>query len=92
MLRFYGEFSQPIVIDEFDSAVQLMEAAVESQQDIGNLSFWAAANSRASGLGLMDRQRVKVWTREGYDQIDALGESVFSAPIPDKATAEPGRF
>lgn len=60
--------------------------------DHGNLSFWAAANSTGSGLGLMDRQRVKVWTRKGYDQFDALGESVFSAPIPHEAPAEPGHF
>lgn len=200
MLRFYGEYSQPIALDEFDSADQLMEAAVESQQgvlvdlaaqtsvplfnwvdendllglaseegigvflwhvfddgadgidllerllnrygegasyvavknlgrgknfsafeksmaravadklgtpvielpalhgptmskvDHGNLSFWAAANSRESGLGLMDRQRVKVWTRKGYDQLDALGESMFSRPVLDQTPVESAGF
>jgi hypothetical protein len=60
--------------------------------DHGNLSFWAAANSRESGLGLMDRQRVKVWTRQGYDQLDALGESLFIRPVSDQALGEPGGF
>jgi len=34
MLRFYGEYSQPIMLDEFASADQLIEAAVENQQDV----------------------------------------------------------
>lgn len=200
MLRFYGEYSQPIVLDDFASADQLMEAAVERHQDVlvdlaaqtsvplfnwmdendvpglasengigvylwhvfddgadgidllermldrygqgadtvavknlgrgkdfsafersnartvadklgtpvielpalhgptmskvdhGNLSFWAAANSRELGLGLMDRQRVKVWTRKGYDQLDALGESFFSRPVTEQAPMEPEAF
>jgi len=39
-------------------------------------SFWAAQNRSATeptGLGLLERQRVKVWIRNAYDQFDTLG-------------------
>lgn len=35
-------------------------------------SFWAASQNRSGGLGLMERQRLKVWIRKGYEQFDAL--------------------
>ena len=34
LLRFYGDFSQPIVLDDFESADQLMEAAAAEERDI----------------------------------------------------------
>jgi hypothetical protein len=45
--------------------------------DHANLSFWAAGNNKQAGLGLMDRQRVKVWTRRAFEQIDTLGETII---------------
>jgi len=51
--------------------------------DHGNLSFWAAGNNRDGGLGLMERQRVKVWIRKGYAQLDSLDESPFFPPAAD---------
>jgi len=40
-------------------------------------SFWAAVNHRETetekGLGMMERQRVKVWLRNAYAQLDQLG-------------------
>ncbi len=39
-------------------------------------SFWAAVNhsERAvTGLGLLERQRVKVWLQRAYDEIDRVG-------------------
>ena len=197
MLRFYGEYSQPIVLDDFSSADQLMEAAVEREQDVlvdlaaqtsvplfqwidendllglaveegiegvmwhvlddgvdsielleglfdrygagaryvvvknlgrgkdfsdfegssaratadalgapvielpelhattmhkvdhGNLSFWAAGNNKQAGLGLLERQRVKVWTRKAYDRFDGLGASLFSKPVSEPIPAAP---
>lgn len=44
--------------------------------DASSASFWAAARSaerEAGGLGLMDRQRVKVWLRQAYQDLDAVG-------------------
>ncbi len=38
-------------------------------------SFWGAINHRAdaTALGLMDRQRVKVWTRHAFAEFERLG-------------------
>ncbi len=41
--------------------------------DAHSASFWSAQNQAdkdATGLGLMDRQRVKVWLREAYREFD----------------------
>jgi hypothetical protein len=53
-----------------------------------SLSFWAAGHNRQAGLGLMERQRVKVWTRRAYEQFDALGESLFCRPASAPAVTE----
>ncbi|MBK5939934.1 mobilization protein [Halochromatium roseum] len=53
-----------------------LHAATMRKVDHGNLSFWAAANNTEAGLGLMDRQRVKVWMRKTYRQFDAIAESL----------------
>jgi len=45
--------------------------------DHNDLSFWAAANNKEAGLGLMDRQRVKAWTRKAYNQFDTLQPSLI---------------
>jgi hypothetical protein len=189
LLRFYGGFSQPIALDDFESADRLMESALESQRDIlvdlaaqtsaplhrwieqndllnlaqeeripvvfwhvlddgadslallaalcdrydrsagyvvvknhgrgkdfsafdaspirartrdlgaaqidlpelhaGTMrkidhqctSLWAAAHNKDSGLGMMDRQRVKVWMRRVYQQLDQAGTDLFSPPL-----------
>ncbi len=198
LLRFYGEFTQPIVLDDFESADRLMETALESDQDIlvdlaaqtslplqrwieqndllslaeeervpvvfwhvlddgadgiallGALcdrynrdadyvvvrnygrgkdfsafdasavrsraedlgaavvdlpdlhaatmrkidhqgtSLWAAAYNKDSGLGMMDRQRVKVWMRRIYQQLDRVGADLFTrAPALAQETTDP---
>lgn len=41
-----------------------------------NKSFWAAVNqhtSPESSLGIMERQRVRMWLRESYGQFERLG-------------------
>jgi hypothetical protein len=46
------------------------------QVDHSNSSFWAAINAAEDGqqlLGLLDRQRVKVWLRKIYSELDSLG-------------------
>ena len=45
------------------------------QVDHSNSSFWAAINASENGtqlLGLLDRQRVKVWLRRVYAELDTL--------------------
>jgi hypothetical protein len=44
--------------------------------DASSASFWAVANKSdgdASGLGLLERQRVKVWLRSAFAEIATLG-------------------
>ncbi|HTI72520.1 MAG TPA: mobilization protein [Candidatus Limnocylindria bacterium] len=43
--------------------------------DAGSTSFWAATNKSETdvkGLGLLERQRVKVWLKNAYQQIDSV--------------------
>jgi hypothetical protein len=59
-----------------------LHAATMGKVDHGNLSFWSAGNNREAGLGLMERQRVKVWTRKAYQQLDVAVESLLAWPAP----------
>jgi len=48
------------------------------QVDHSNSSFWAAINAAEDGsqlLGILDRQRVKIWLRRIYSELDSLGLS-----------------
>jgi hypothetical protein len=48
---------------------------VTQKIDFADLSFWAAAHNQEA-LSLTERQRVKVWLREAFQQFDTL----FSKP------------
>jgi hypothetical protein len=57
------------------SIKRLNEGAIQ-KIDATSSSFWAAKNSAekgTTGLGLMDRQRVKMWLHGAYREIDAIG-------------------
>ncbi len=43
------------------------------QIDRHDRSFWGAVNATTESLGLMERQRVKVWTRNAYSEFRRLG-------------------
>jgi hypothetical protein len=47
-------------------------------------SFWAAANNRDE-MGLMDRQRVKVWLRKAYAPLDQMADRLFVARALENA-------
>jgi hypothetical protein len=54
---------------------KLHEASMRSV-DHSNSSFWSAVNAAADGsqlLGMLDRQRVKVWLKKVYGEMDQLG-------------------
>jgi hypothetical protein len=55
-----------------------LHPATMRKLDHDNLSFWAAANNKEAGLGLMERQRVRVFMRKAYQQFDAAGASLFA--------------
>ncbi len=52
---------------------QLHEASMR-KIDRQNTSFWAAINDRSGleALGLLERQRVKLWLKRSYDTLDTL--------------------
>lgn len=57
------------------SIKRLHDGAIQ-KIDASSSSFWAAKNSAdkaSSGLGMMDRQRVKMWLRAAYQEIDPVG-------------------
>jgi hypothetical protein len=43
--------------------------------DAASSSFWKAktAQDDGSGLGLMDRQRVRMWLRDAYREVEGVG-------------------
>ena len=41
--------------------------------DARSTSFWAAVNHTEGNLGLLERQRVKVWLNRAYEQMDSVG-------------------
>ncbi|HET8711177.1 MAG TPA: hypothetical protein VFM32_07365, partial [Spongiibacteraceae bacterium] len=57
------------------SLPKLQETAMR-KIDAHNSSFWAAVNFKsddAGALGLLERQRVKIWLRKAYEMIDSIG-------------------
>lgn len=54
---------------------KLNEGAIQ-KIDATSSSFWAATNSadkETTGLGMMDRQRVKMWLRSAYAELESVG-------------------
>ncbi len=52
-----------------------LHEAVMTKIDARSISFWAAANSEDkthTGLGLLERQRTKVWLRKSYEAFATL--------------------
>ena len=58
-----------------------LHAATMRKIDHSNASLWAAAHTKDFGLGMMDRQRVKVWTNQVYRQFDPVAAALFT-PVP----------
>ena len=46
---------------------------VVNKIDADSSSFWKATQSEPGGLGLMDRQRLKMWLRDAYREIESAG-------------------
>jgi hypothetical protein len=57
-------------------SVKKLHEGVIQKIDAGSSSFWkakSATDPASGGLGLMDRQRVKMWLRDVYREIDDVG-------------------
>ena len=50
-----------------------LHEGVVNKIDADSSSFWKATQSEPAGLGLMDRQRLKMWLRDAYREIESVG-------------------
>jgi len=50
-----------------------LHEGVVNKIDADSSSFWKATQSEPGGLGLMDRQRLKMWLRDSYREIESVG-------------------
>lgn len=76
LLEASPAFAQAQAMGARSMSVKHLNDAVVNKIDATNSSFWAAcqsADKESTGLGLMDRQRVKMWLRDAYAGFDAVG-------------------
>ena len=50
-----------------------LHEGVVNKIDADSSSFWKATQADVGGLGLMDRQRLKMWLRDAYREIESVG-------------------
>ena len=70
-----GEQARAIGMGAHVVSMKRLHESVIQKIDNSSSSFWKAksADKDASGLGLMDRQRVKMWLRDVYRELDEVG-------------------
>ena len=71
-----GEQARALELGAKIVSIKRLNESVMNKIDAGSSSFWKAKPSHDStegGLGLMDRQRVKMWLRDVYREIDDVG-------------------
>jgi hypothetical protein len=75
VLEQSGEQARAQALDAKIVSVKRLHEGVINRIDSGSSSFWKAKTSEkdSSGLGLMDRQRVKMWLRDAYREMDDVG-------------------
>ena len=76
MLEQSGQQQRAIELGAKVVTIRRLHDGVIQKIDAGSSSFWKAKNANdpaGGGLGLMDRQRVKMWLRDVYRDIDDVG-------------------
>jgi hypothetical protein len=76
VLEQSGEQARAVDLGANVISVRHLHDAVINKIDAANSSFWSAqhgAQVDGTVLGLMDRQRVKMWLRDVYREIDTVG-------------------
>ena len=70
-----GEQSRAIGMGAHVVSVKKLNEHIIQKIDAASSSFWQAkaSDKDSTGLGLMDRQRVKMWLRDVYREIDEVG-------------------
>lgn len=75
VLEQSGEQARAMELGAKVVSIRHLHDSVINKIDATNSSFWAAknaANLESAGLGLMDRQRVKMWLRDVYRELDGV--------------------
>lgn len=70
-----GEKEHALSLNARLISLRRLHETVINKIDAGSTSFWAAKNRTSTdvaGLGILERQRVKVWLNHAYDQLDSL--------------------
>jgi hypothetical protein len=75
-LQQSGELDRALELGAKVVDIKRLHDAVVQKIDAANSSFWAAknaANGNGAKLGLMERQRLKLWLNHAYGQLEAAG-------------------
>ena len=76
VLEQSGQQQRAIELGAKVVSIRKLHDGVIQKIDAGSSSFWKAkspGDPNGGGLGLMDRQRVKMWLRDVYREIDDVG-------------------
>ncbi len=76
ILKESGQQARAVALGAKSISIKRLNEGAIQKIDASSSSFWAAKNSgdkENAGLGLMDRQRVKMWLRAAYEEIDGVG-------------------
>jgi hypothetical protein len=76
ILESSGVKERALAFDAKVMTLKRLHAPVMTKIDSNSYSFWAAKNKDAdslNGLGLLERQRVKIWLNHAYKEIDSIG-------------------
>ncbi len=75
ILESSGVKERALAFDAKVITLKRLYAPVMTKIDSNSYSFWAAKNKdegNLNGLGLLERQRVKIWLNHAYKEIDSL--------------------
>jgi len=76
LLESSGVKERALALNARVITLKRLHAPVMTKIDGGSSSFWAAMNKdteNPNALGLLERQRVKMWLRHAYNQIQWIG-------------------
>ena len=76
ILEFSGVKDRALDLNARVITLKRLHAPVMTKIDSNSYSFWAAKNKDAdssNALGLLERQRVKIWLNHAYKEIESLG-------------------
>ena len=76
ILELSGVKERALAFDAKVMTLKRLHAPVMTKIDSNSYSFWAAKNKDAESLdalGLLERQRVKIWLNHAYKEIESLG-------------------